>query len=598
MEGFPKLTASRTAGRNSTALLAILVFAASVAAYAITLRNGFVWDDMGTLTGVGTSASAADLWRVIVQSISGPIEGAGYYRPLIGIIHTLVRIAVGDGAWGFHLLNIAVHAGVTVAAFAILLMLLAGSAPPTLRDRTLACAGALLFSLHPVHTESVAWASGITDPAFSLFYLIAFLFYLMALRPAMPASHRVGLTAISLVSFLLGALAKEPGLTLPFLLIAHDKAFPERLPSRSPAGYLGRHLPYLATAAIYLLLRYHALSGLRLGGQSQRLPLVENGATLDTLSYAISALPLFVKYLATLLAPVNLSAYHEVRTISTLSEPRAILSLLVTLLFVFILWMAVRKNRPLFFALSTIVIPLLPALNFRATGTTAFAERYLYLPVFGLVLALVFTAADLWKKKSERGWLLATVCAMILACYTAATIPRNTVWRDNYTLWSDTVRHYPDSAIARYNLAHELKQAGRLQEAIDQYRAAVSLAPELADAHMNLGNIYAVTGLPDIAISEYRTTLRIRPDYAEAHLNLGRVLLTQGKTDEAITSLGRSVTINPENPMARNALGMAFQQRGAMERAREEFREAVRLNPGNRHYRVNLANALGNGNNL
>ena len=582
---------AEAAARQITALLAALVFAVSVAAYAITLRNGFVWDDVGTLTG-GTAASAGDLWRVIVSGIGGPIEGSGYYRPLIGILHTLVRIVFGDGPWGFHLLNVAVHAGAATAAFGVLLRLLAGNGTPTMRDGILSCAGALLFSLHPVHTESVAWASGITDPAFSLFYLVAFWCYLGALGESARPARRAAFTLVSLASFLLATLAKEPGFTLPALLLAHDAAFPERLPSRSLSGLLRRHLPYLGVAALSLLLRAHALSGLHLGGESQRLALAGNGATLDTAGYALNAFPLFVKYLATLILPTNLSAYYEVPMVGSLTEPAAILSLFAALCFAVSLGIAWRRNRPLFFALAATVIPLLPALNFRATGTTAFAERYLYLPSFGFVLLLVFPAAELWRKKAESARYLATACALLLAGYGAVTVPRGAVWRDNYTLWSDTARKFPGSAIARYNLAHELKQRGELREAIAQYRAAIELSPGLADAHMNLGNIYAQTGFPNMAIDEYRTALRLRPDYAEACFNLGRACLVQGRTREAIDALSRSVAAAPDNPMARNALGMAFQQAGEQEKALEEFREAVRLSPADPRYRMNLDNAL------
>lgn len=591
MDGPVSPPAAAASVKNVTGPMAMLVFAVSLSAYAITLRNGFVWDDVGTLTGGGTAASVGELWGVIVGGIGGPIEGSGYYRPLIGILHTLVRIAFGDGPWGFHLLNVAMHAGVATAAFGVLLRLLAGNAPATMGDGMLSCAGALLFSLHPVHAESVAWASGITDPAFSLFYLMAFYGYLAALAESEHPSRRAGLTFISLASFLLATLAKEPGLTLPLLLAAHDAAFPERLPSRSPAGFLRRHLPYLAMAALSLLLRAHALSGLRLGGQSQRLVLAGANASLDTAGYAINALPLFAKYLATLLLPVNLSAYYEVRLVSSLAEPAALLSLLITLCFITFTGVAWRRNRPLFFALAAMAIPLLPALNFRATGTTAFAERYLYLPSFGFVLALVFPAAKLWREKAQSAPYLAGAAAVLLVAYAAVTVPRCAVWRDNYTLWSDTARKFPDSGIVRYNLAYELKQRGELREAIAQYRAAIDLSPGLADAHMNLGNIYAQTGFLSMAIGEYRATLRIRPEYGEAFFNLGRACFVQGRTREAIDALSRSVAITPDNPMAHNALGMAYQQAGEPEKARDEFLAAVRLSPGESRYRINLDSA-------
>ncbi|AJE02568.1 tetratricopeptide repeat protein [Geobacter pickeringii] len=591
MEGSAHPQGTTAAGKNITALLAALVFAVSAAAYAITLRNGFVWDDVGTLTD-GTAATVRNLWEVIVRGIGGPVEGIGYYRPLIGILNTLVRIVFGDDPRGFHLLNVAVHAAVATASFGVLLRLLAGNGPATRRDGVISCAGALLFSLHPVHAESVAWASGITDPAYSFFYLSAFYFYLAALGEHTRPPRRTAFSLVSLACFLVATLAKEPALTLPLLLMAHDGAFPERLHVRSLTEFLKRHGPYLAVAALALLLRAHALAGLHLGGESQHLPLAGDGRTLDTVGYAINALPLFVKYLGTLLLPVNLSAYYEVRLISSLAEPAALLSLLATLCFIAFSGVAWHRNRPLFFALAAMTIPLLPALNFRATGTTAFAERYLYLPSFGFVLALVFPAADLWRKNAQSARYLAAAGAGILVAYAAITIPRGAVWRDNYTLWADTVRKFPNSGMVHYNLAYELKQRGELREAIAQYRTAIDLSPGLADAHMNLGNIYAQTGFPGMAIDEYRATLRIRPNYGDAFFNLGRTCFVQGKTRESIDALSRAVAITPDNPMAHNTLGMAYQQAGAPDKAREEFLAAVRLNPGESRYRVNLDAAI------
>jgi tetratricopeptide (TPR) repeat protein len=435
----------------------------------------------------------------------------------------------------------------------------------------------LLFAVHPIHTEAVAWVAGLPDLSFTFFFLLSFALYIRSTTGK--AVHK-GYYSLSIVLFFLSALSKEPALTLPLILMGYDSLFAD-----PDAGFWSRwkrYVPYFIVAAVYFGLRLYALGGIAPERRHEHL---------SALQHVINVFPLFSNYLGKLLLPVNLNAFYVFHPIASLFETTGILSVAVTVAFAGITAVAYRKNRMVCFWLLFIVVPLLPAFYIRGLGLNTFAERYLYLPSVGFV-AIVAMFLTKMAEKSSRGTIaLIGALALVTGLYSLGTIKRNAVWRSDYTLFEDTARKSPDSAIAREKFATALMEQGRLDEAIQLYKSALALDYSLDDVHTNLGIAYYRKGMLDQAIEEERISIKMNPDMPEKHFNLAQQLADKNLWGEAIREYEIAIKLDPNFADAHNGLGFSCAMVGSIDKAIEHFGIAARLAPDNPMYVKNLSRA-------
>jgi tetratricopeptide (TPR) repeat protein len=236
-------------------------------------------------------------------------------------------------------------------------------------------------------------------------------------------------------------------------------------------------------------------------------------------------------------------------------------------------------------------VPLLPAFYIRGLGLNTFAERYLYLPSVGFVaLAAMFLTKI--AEKSPRGTIaLIGAVALLTGLSSLGTIQRNAVWRSDYTLFEDTARKSPDSAIAQEKFATALMGRDRLDEAIQHYRVALNLDYSLDEAHTNLGIAYYKKGMIEQAIEEERISIKLNPNLPEKHFNLAQQLADKNLWGEAIREYQIAITLDPNFADAHNGLGFAYAMVGAIDKAIAHFEIAARLAPENPMYVKNLSRA-------
>jgi hypothetical protein len=245
---------------------------------------------------------------------------------------------------------------------------------------------------------------------------------------------------------------KETALTLPIMLVVYDHLFKkwDKRILKSTVTYI----PFIAVSGVYLLVRYKAL-----GSFSPE----DFYGDMNTYELIINVFPLFRDYLSSLLWPFNLNLWHTFHPIRSILEPKGLISIPVSLIYLIVSLAAYRKNKIFFFGLLLIVIPLLPAFFIKKIGGTPFAERYLYMPSAGFVLILAIFLSWLKKKFPGAGAGITMVFLVILGILIFGTVSRNNVWKDATSLWSDTVRKSPDSAIAHYNLGAAYATEGRMK---------------------------------------------------------------------------------------------------------------------------------------
>ncbi|HAM50252.1 MAG TPA: hypothetical protein DCP92_06000, partial [Nitrospiraceae bacterium] len=447
--------------------LIFLILLVSVAVYFNALFNDFVYDDKSQVLEnhwITNVKYIPEIFSKSVSSFRGETIVSNYYRPLMHLIFMLNYYVFGLRPWGFHLLNILFHAGVSILIFVILSRLLKASSyfsqssekgfvgsllsPPFI--------GAVLFATHPVHTEAVAWVAGIPDLSYTFFSLLSLYLYMKS------QEGTKGMYPLSVVSFSVATLCKEPALMLPIILVAYDCIFAEKAKQCLP--FIKRYIPYLIVAGVYLGLRYHALRGFSPRGSH---------LSLTTYGYFINVFPLFFQYLDNLVLPLNLNAFHVLHPISSIFETMGIVSLAVTAAFFVWVLKAFKGNGIVCFSLLVIALPLLPSLYIPAVGENVFAERYLYLPSFGLVLLIALALS--WAKATKPGLAsgLVIMTLAVVVVYAAGTGTRNAVWRDDLTLFTDTVRKSPDAALPHYNLGTTYLNQNRLDEAVNEFITAL-----------------------------------------------------------------------------------------------------------------------------
>ncbi|HXN49238.1 MAG TPA: tetratricopeptide repeat protein [Bryobacteraceae bacterium] len=573
------------------------VFAAVVAAYWPALRGGLLWDDAAHVTPPALQ-SLDGLWRIWFS-----LGATQQYYPLLHSAFWLEHRLWGDAVLGYHLANLAEHA---LAACLVVLIV-----------RRLALPGAwlagLIFALHPVSVEAVAWISEQKSTLSAVFFLSSALVYLGFDRTRCRSSY---FWALGL--FVLALLSKTVTATLPAALLVIFWWQRGRLDWRRDVRPLVPWFALGASAGLFTAWVERTFIGAQ-GAEFRLTP-------IQRLLVAARAVCF---YAGKLIWPVNLTFSYPRWTIDPAVwwqylYPLAILALAVALAIV-----ARRRRGPLA-VLLLFAGTLFPALGFLNAFPFVYsfvADHFQYLASLALIVPFCVVVQKLRiPQPRAAGPLLAAALLLVLG---ALTWRQSGMYRNVETLWRTTLARNPESWMAHNNLGLALAEMpGRLPEAMAEYQAALRLKPDSAEAHNNLGSALSQIGRLADAVSEFQAALRIEADYSEARNNLGLVLaqmpghaadaiaeqqaavrlkpneprvhialahtllLFPGRTADAIAELQAALRLEPANAEAHNDLGRALAQLSKLPDALAEFETAVRLKPDFAEAHNNLGTAL------
>jgi len=222
---------------------------------------------------------------------------------------------------------------------------------------------------------------------------------------------------------------------------------------------------------------------------------------------------------------------------------------------------------------------LVPVIGIVQVGMQAMADRYTYIPLVGIFIALAWGAADLANRLGLKKGILAAAAGIVLAALAAVTWVQVSYWQNSVTLFEHALAVTSDNYLAHGNLGVALNRAGRGEEAADHYLEAIRIHPNFSNSHYNLANYYAARGDKEEAYNHYREAIRIRPDYANAYNNLGVLLASQRRFDEAASQYGKALQIEPANAGFHYNYGVALANQGRLPDAAGQFRDALSLRP-------------------
>jgi protein O-mannosyl-transferase len=532
------------------------IFFVGLLAYANSLGNGFTFDDFAVVVDNPVVAEAK-LLDVFTTPYWPGMPDVGHYRPLTVFTFVANRILGGSGPSGFHLTNVALH-----LLNASLLFWLIGR---MVRDEHGAGFGALLFLLHPVHTEAVNSVVGRAELVAAFCVLTALALYIGA-SEAEGRRQRILLFASVLLGFL-GCLAKEQAALLVVVLIGYDLMILLRRGTRISLRRfvrfdLIRYTPYVMAVGLYFVIRSHVTGAWLLPGQPS---FIDNHlAHVGLWERVFSSVDTIGRYVWMLFCPYPLSADYAYNAIPTVSSAWS-LPFLASLLLVgsacLALVLSMRRKWPAEVGFGVLIVGLflLPVSNLLFVIGTRFGERLLYLPSVGFVLlvGLGFRRARL--AFPVVAWSAAV--AVLVLCVWRVTV-RNPDWRDNLALFSSAVASTPGSAKVHFNLGCALRDRGDPGGALEAYDRALAIYPDYAEVHYNRGIILQQAGGQTGAEQAYIKTLMADSLHANAWINLGTLLGRQGRMAEAVEALGRARALKPDDTQVRYNYGLACQKLG------------------------------------
>lgn len=535
-----------------TLLAGGLIVLAVIAAYANSLSGAWVFDDHAAIEDNPSIRHLADLPAVLAPPHGGGTTVEG--RPILNLSLAVNYAMGGTSAGGYHAVNLLIHAAAALALFGLVRRILETRAFEPEAAAAFAGAAALLWAVHPLQTESVTYVVQRAESLMGLFYLLT-LYGLVR-----GASGSRGWLVVSAACCWLGMGTKEVMVSGPLVALLLDRAF---LAGNWRNALRLRGAYYAAIFAGSAALVVAALERGTRGGMAGFGIGVTPPAYWATQFHAVAHYLWLCFWPRTLVFDYGAQWSPGLAGVLPYAVIVATLAIATGVLLV--------RNRPAGFLGAGFFAILAPTSLIPGSRQTL-AEHRMYLPLAAVVLVAMGLAQKLPR------WVRIGIAAAVALGFLAATVRRNQVYRSELALFQDTVAKRPGNASAHDVLANRLRDAGRIDEAIAEYRAAVELRPDYSEAEYNLGLALAASGRSEEAIGHYEAALRVRPDDPEAHDNLGIALARGSRPADAERHLRRAVQLQPGYVEAHYNLAIVLAQSGRYPEAIAELRAALRLN--------------------
>ena len=478
---------------RSLFVITLVVLVVAFSLYPSLLNSWVNWDD--PVYVVENPLIQSLNWDSISTIFSTP-QVVGLYHPL-----TLISLAIDYQFWetdpyGFHLTNLVIHLINTVLVFFLFRRV----------KSSILVAGfvALLFGMHPMHVESVAWISARKDVLYTFFFLISVLSYLRS--AVLPGARRAIWLTVSLIAFCLSLLSKNIAFTLPFVLVLFDYLQARKLTAKL---FLDK-IPFVALAVIAMIV---AKSGQI---DSDSMGTINSVDCSHTIFYGMYN---SIFYIFKALAPVNLAAFHPF-PMEGESFTLIYLAVIPFLVLVFLIYLAHKRSRKVFFGLVFFIISIAPLLQIIPFGKALSSERYTYVAYLGLFYILAIFIEK--RLHSDQKWikqltlLLASIWLVLLVVQTRK---QSTAWENSETLWTQVIDQYPTSQWAYMSRGLHYAEEGQNAQAMDDLNRSIEIQPFSQALYERA--ILLERGDREGAVRDYLQSIKLDSTYAQSHMNLG-----------------------------------------------------------------------------
>jgi Flp pilus assembly protein TadD len=549
-----------------TTIVLLLICAVAII-YANSAAVDFTYDDYAFVYNNEAIRSFTPLSKFLLSSetFSQP-SNDHVYRPLASFTFAINYAFNGLNPVGYHLVNLLFH---LFNAFLVFLLLRRIGF-----EDDYSFAGALVFAIHPVHTEAVTWISGRGNVLFLFFFLISYLLYARVDfssgdGDAISRGRTVFLTVGALAAYAFSLLAKEMALPLPALLFGHDLYF--RRVGKRPQWLkrFGIYGVFVLVALAYVALRTHVLG--KIGQVSYH-----GGSAYVTF---LAMLQAAVIYARLLFIPVGLSLSRHFQPVYSLFDAAVLPSFCLVIAGILAGVVGFRRRQYFSFALLWFVVAMLPVSNIIPVNALV-ADRFLYGPSIGFCILLAAWVRTPAHSPQWRTTLVISGLTILSACFMVLTTARNADWKDSIALWSKATRTSPTSYVAFNNLGLEYMKRGRLGEAIEAFNKAVRIKDDFAEPHVNLGMCYAEIGDVGMAVRHYENAFAVADNNIPAGIRcrFAELLERRGRIEQAIEEYEAALRDEPDLAEAHRRLADILQTLDPA-RAIQHYETLARLVP-------------------
>lgn len=519
---------------------------AAVAFYPI-LSNGFTnWDDQFYITE-NPLVIGSDWGGLLTQQV------VSNYHPLTMVSLGVNYLISGQSPFSYHFFDLLLHLLNTALVFVFTYRLSKG-------NHWVGAVTALVFGIHPMHVESVAWASGRKDMLFTAFFLLSLIWYLKYLDQRNWKNY-----AVVLGMFALSLLSKPAAVTLPVVLLLLDWYTGRSLKDKK--GWMEK-LPFFALSLIFGVMTLQIQAEQAIADQSyyplwQRIVFAWYG---------------FGEYIKRLVWPFPLSAIHPLPNAGTI-PPSYYPGLLLGLGAVVAAWFF-RREKSLLFGLGFYAVNVALVLQLLSFGNAIVSERYTYVPYIGLVFGLMMLWANSSWSVRAKNMALGAVLVVAMA-FTVVTNLQTRVWKNSETLWTNAIEAYPTSVIALSNRGFYLySKLGKMDDGLADYNLALQTEPDHANSLENRTIIYLHKQNFDAALADADHFVKAHPQTPKAYLLRAFTLDRLQRTDEAIADYTKCLELNPAEEEARSNRGVIYYNvKKDYDAAKADFDAAIQLNP-------------------
>lgn len=536
---------------HRTILIACVLMGITIFAFFPSLSNGFTnWDDTAYVTDnlLIRSLSVENLTKMFTTF------QLGFYHPLTLLSYACEYRFFGPHPLAYHATNLLLHLMNTLLVYR-LIYLLSGK-------QLAAFVTALLFAVHPLHVESVAWISERKDVLSAAFILAALIAYVRY-----RGKETRGAYLLTLTVFTCSFLAKPMAVAIPLVLLLFDYLMGRKFDRKM----ILEKIPFLAIAVFFAIFAFLA---------QEKFGAVKHETSFISWNNISVACYGFLFYIGKLLLPLKLSCIYPypaktggLYPFSIVISPLIVIVLTIGMLF------AGRYSKKITFGYFFFLITLAPVLQLVPVSLSMTADRYTYLPAVGLFYIAGEGCSYLWERFRRRRVVLMVAGLAAAGMLAGLTSQRCRVWENSVTLWNDVLAKYPRVPSAYNNRGYAAAGTGDLAQAIADYTEAIAIDPDYAEAYSNRGNAYGAAGDFDRAIADYNEAIRILPTYAAAYTNRGHAYAAKKDLELAIADYDRSLSIDPHNAVTYNNRAFIHLLKGDPDQAIADCNEAIKRDP-------------------
>jgi tetratricopeptide (TPR) repeat protein len=549
-------------------IIASLVIATLVA-YEPVRKNDFVGYDDPTYITDNPNVNKGITVDSVIRAFTKPY--VANWHPLTWLSHILDCEIYGLNALGHHITSVLIHTANSVLLFWVLRRMT--------RAAWASAFAAGMFAVHPVHVESVAWVSERKDVLSGLFWMLTMLAY--ARYAERPNFKRY---VFVLLAYMMGMMSKPMVVTLPFVLLLLDYWPLERIrrqrtedgqrtevafQKESMGWLIIEKIPLFALSGILCVITFIVQKG---GGAVIALEKIPLGYRIANMFFS------YIRYIGKTIWPSRLAVIYPHPHIHPTEATAVICALLLVLLTVLSIDIG-RRRKYIAVGWLWYVGTLVPVIGLVQVGTQGIADKYMYLPMAGLLIIASWAVKDFIANRRRLKIAAAALAAAVLFCSVILTRVQVRHWQNNITLFEYATKVTEDNSRAETSYGIALAAAGRLDEAVLHLSNAIRTNPTNPEAINYLGKVFLNEGKIIEAIERFTELIKIEPDSAEAYYNLGMALGMQGKNDDAIKCFARVIELDAKYPDIDKRMGTALLSAGKPNEAIEYLQKSLQINP-------------------